>query len=144
MANEKEWVKQIFQLVCVVENLDETLGNWKEKVEFDQNSIELGENELVKYAQFDFGGVVVKLAEPIDKNADNPYAKTLREKGQGFHHLGVFSEDYDALCQHFEECGGAPEFVSNEKEGTAKMYNFEKEIGMTVVPYKDMFGPCTR
>lgn len=144
MAEIKEWVKQMFQIVCVVENVDETLANWKEKVEFDQKSIVCGETDIVKYAQFDFGGVVVKLAEPKDKNADNPYAKTLREKGPGFQHIGIYSEDYDALCEHFESLGTKPEYVSEEKEGTAKMYNFEQEIGMTLVPYKEMFGPCTR
>ena len=54
---QKEWVRQIFQLVCVVDNVSETLENWKRDVEFDQNSISCGTSDVAKYAEFDFGGV---------------------------------------------------------------------------------------
>lgn len=35
-------IEQIFQVVCVVHDLDQTLNNWKEMVEFDQSSMKLG------------------------------------------------------------------------------------------------------
>ena len=141
---QKEWVKQIFQIVSVVDNVEETLENWKRDVEFDHNSISCGTTDVAKYAEFDFGGVVMKLVEPFDKEGDDVYARTLREKGQGFHHIGLVSDNYEELINHFESLGFKPvseEIVDDRKE---VIFNFEKEIGMSVGAYEEMYGPCAR
>ncbi len=141
---QKEWVRQIFQLVCVVDNVSETLENWKRDVEFDQNSISCGISDVAKYAEFDFGGVDMKLVEPLNKDGDDIYAKTLREKGQGFHHVGICSDDYEGMLKHFEALGFKPVYEETVDDINVKIFNFENEIGMSVGAYENMFGPCAR
>ena len=141
---QKEWVKQIFQIVCVVDDVVATLENWKRNVEFDQNSISCGITDTTKYAEFDFGGVDMKLVEPLNKDGYDTYARALRDKGQGFHHIGICPYDYDETQKHFEALGFKPAFEEVIDEQDMKIYNFEKEIGMSVGIYKEMFGPCAR
>ena len=141
---QKEWVRQIFQIVSVVDDVEQTLENWKRDVEFDQASISCGTTEISRYAEFDFGGVVMKLVEPLDKKGDDIYAKTLREKGQGFHHIGIYSDDYEGLIGHFRDLGYEPAFEESVDDRNFMIFNFENEIGMSVAAYKEMYGPCTR
>ena len=141
---QKEWVKQIFQIVCVVDDVVDTLENWKRNVEFDQNSISCGITETTRYAEFDFGGVDMKLMEPLNKDGYDTYARALRDKGQGFHHIGICPNDYDETLKHFEALGFKPAFEEVIDEQDMKIFNFEKEIGMSVGMYKEMFGPCAR
>ena len=141
---QKEWVRQIFQIVCVVDDVEEVLENWKRNVEFDQDSISCGTTDTTKYAEFDFGGVDLKLVEPIDKNGFDTYARALRDKGQGFHHIGVYSKEYEGMLEHLSALGFRPAFEEVIDEQPLKIFNMEEDIGMSIGLYKDMFGPCAR
>ena len=99
--------KQIFQVVCVVSNLDETLGNWRRLVDFNETSIKMvGDREQVhclyhgqqiqcpiRAVRFDLGGIEMKLVEPLNKTGGDPYSDSLLAHGQGFHHLGIYVEN---------------------------------------------------
>lgn len=155
----QERIKQIFQVVLLVNNLEETLGNWKRMVEFDEQSIKTGVSGKnskgiykgrevacsVKYAEFDLGGVDMVLVEPLHKEGGDPYSDCLKAKGQGFHHLGVFAEDYDDLLGHFEAKGFAPIYEERLDDGRCfRLFDFTEETGMTVAPWTHMCGPCSR
>lgn len=155
MAEER--IKQIFQVVCVVTDLEETLENWKTMVEFDRDSIKLGrQDETARYiykgkeiecdlrtARFDLGGIDMMLAEPRNKQGNDPYADCLREKGPGFHHLGVYTEDYDGFVSHLANIGVKPIFEVTTATGEGYvLYDLNEEVGMSVVPFDHLFGPC--
>lgn len=122
MLQTKEWNSQIFQVVCVVRNVEETMENWKRMVQFDVSSIETGESDdyarciyrgrriecPVKWACFDLGGVQIKLVEPLNKGGGDPYSDKLKKSGQGFHHIGFYAEDYPALIAMYEAKGISP------------------------------------
>lgn len=57
---------------------------------------------------FDLGGVELRLVEPVDKAGDDPYSVCLREKGPGFHHLGIYTEHPAELTARYEEMGLHP------------------------------------
>ena len=75
---EKERCRQIFQVVCVVHDLDATLANWKRLVDFRQSSIKDVSADCagtyqgrqsqfrVKAVRFDLGGIDMNLVEPLD------------------------------------------------------------------------------
>ncbi|WP_300412456.1 VOC family protein [uncultured Oscillibacter sp.] len=156
MAQRKEWMKQIFQIVMVVENLDKTLENWKRLVEFDTASIRTGETPRdaeciycgkpvqcpARYAVFDLGGVEMKLVEPL--NQEGPYADSLKKGGPGIHHLGFYTEDMDALTERFQERGEVPVYEETCCGGHYALYDFTAGTGMTVAPWDHMEGPCAR
>lgn len=151
-----ERIKQIFQVVCVVHDLDKTLETWKNMVEFDESSIKLGMTPAdavcvyrgkqiqcpVRYARFDFGGIDLKLVEPLNKDGGDPYSDCLKEKGQGFHHLGLCTEEYDALLDHYAKLGFQPVYEETAGNKHQLLYDFTSEIGMTVAPWAKMVGPC--
>ena len=76
---EKDRCKQIFQVVCVVHDLDTALANWKRLVDFRQSSIKdisvdctgMYHSRRIQFrmkaVRFDLGGIDMKLVEPVDK-----------------------------------------------------------------------------
>lgn len=158
MPQTKEWNSQIFQVVCVVRNVDEILENWKRMVAFDISSIETGmSNDNVcctyqgsqikcqtKWACFDLGGIQMKLVEPLNKEGGDPYSDKLKKSGQGFHHIGFYAEDYSALLAMYEAKGISPVYEETLGEKNYKLYDFEGKIGMSAAPWDTMAGPCAR
>ena len=147
--------KQIFQVVCVVRNLEETLANWKRLVEFREDSIKDVSQETskarclyrgqeirvpVKAARFDFGGIDLKLVEPLNQEGD-PYSDSLRAHGQGFHHLGIYTENAAALTAR---CEGAssPVYEEISENGRYLLFDFTNEMGFAFTPWDHMTGPC--
>lgn len=100
---ERQQIKQIFGIVCVVEDLKEATENWRTMVEFDPGSVRTGKSaenvkhiyrgkEIMcryKYMDFDMGGVRVRLIEPENKSGGDPYSDALSKRGPGFHHLSL-------------------------------------------------------
>lgn len=158
MTDKKENMKQIFQIVMVVESVDETIANWKRMVEFDEASIEIAETASEKkciykgkeiscptrYATFDLGGVQMKLVEPLQKEAGNPYSDTLIQSGPGIHHIGFAAEDYGALLQKYKDVGKAPIYEEIDGNERYLLYDFSDKTGFKVAPWAYMEGPCAR
>ena len=158
MAENKEWMKQIFQIVMVVENVDQTIENWKRMVEFDEASIEVAETSPsvkcrykgeeiscpTRYATFDLGGVQMKVVEPLNKQAGNPYSDALIQSGPGIHHIGFCAEDYDTLLQKYEDGGKTPVYEEINGENHYLLYDFSEKTGFRVAPWDHMEGPCAR
>lgn len=158
MSQTKEWNSQIFQVVCVVRNVEEILENWKRMVAFDVSSIETGTSDdsacciyqgsqikcAAKWACFDLGGIQMKLVEPLNKEGGDPYSDKLKKSGQGFHHIGFYAEDYPALMAMYEAKGLSPVYEEMAAGRSYKLYDFEEQIGMSAVPWDSMTGPCAR
>ena len=158
MAENKEWMKQIFQIVMVVENVDQTIDNWKRMVEFDEASIEVAETSPdmqctykgkeiscpTRYATFDLGGVQMKVVEALNKEAGNPYSDALLQSGPGIHHIGFYAEDYDTLLQKYKDSGKYPVYEENDGENHYMLYDFSEKTGFQVAPWNHMEGPCAR
>lgn len=156
MAQRKEWMKQIFQVVMVVENLDETLENWKRLVEFDTASIRTGATPPdaecvyrgravqcpVKYAVFDLGGVEMKLVEPLSE--EGPYFDSLKKGGPGIHHLGFYTEDLGGLTERWQARGERPVYEETGAGGYYALYDFTAGTGIMAAPWDHMEGPCAR
>lgn len=156
MKTEREWAKQIFQVVCVVSDLEETLGNWRRLVEFNQASIKLGKTgegakclykgeEIqcpARYARFDLGGVDLKLVEPLHKEGGDPYSDCLLQKGQGFHHVGIYTEAYEEFLERYQQMNLKPSYEEIAGETHYRLYDLEERIGMSIAPWIHMTGPC--
>ena len=158
MTDKKENMKQIFQIVMVVESVDETIANWKRMVEFDEASIEIAETASEKkciykgkeiscptrYATFDLGGVQMKLVEPVQKEAGNPYSDALLQSGPGIHHVGFVSDNYDELIKKYNDDGKTPIYEEICGDEHYRLYDFTAKTGFMVAPWTHMEGPCAR
>lgn len=148
--------KQIFQVVCVVSNLDETLGNWRRLVDFNETSIKMvGDREQVRClyhghqihcpiraVRFDLGGIDMKLVEPLNKAGGDPYSDSLLAHGQGFHHLGIYVENQPALLEQYQQAGRTPVYEEFSQDGHYQMFDFTEELGFCMTPWDHMIGPC--
>ena len=158
MEENKEWMKQIFQIVMVVESTDQTIENWKRMVEFDEASIEIAEtspdmkciykgkeiNCPTRYATFDLGGVQIKVVEPLNKEAGNPYSDALLQSGPGIHHIGFCAEHYDTLIEKYQAADKAPIYEEVDGDKHYILYDFSDKTGFKAVPWDHMEGPCAR
>lgn len=158
MAESKELMKQIFQVVMVVESVDATIENWKKMVEFDEASIEVCQtpastkciykgaeiNCPTKFATFDLGGVQMKVVEPLNKSAGNPYSDALIKEGPGIHHIGFCAQDYDSLIKMYGEKGATPVYEEIDGDKHYMLYDFTDKTGFRVAPWDHMEGPCAR
>lgn len=158
MVDNREWMDQIFQIVMVVENLDETLNNWKEMVEFDESSIKFGDNSQaekclykgepidckVKYVIFNLGGVEMKLVEPQNKEGGDPYSDSLLKCGPGIHHLGFYSKNYNDFMKAKADSGKTPVYEEVAGDSHYYLYDFSEKTGLMISPWDHMEGPCAR
>lgn len=145
---------QIFQVVCVVSDLEQTLDNWKQLVEFDESSIKRENQDPgrrcfyrgqeidcpLRSARFDLGGVDVKLVQPLNDSGD-PYSDCLREKGPGFHHLGIYVPDRAAREAAWQAQGMRPVYEEMGPDGCWALYDFDGVTGMPAVLRDAMTGP---
>jgi methylmalonyl-CoA epimerase len=83
-------LKSINHIGIAVKNLDESIGLFKKIFQFEDIHIETVEEQKVKVASFEIGGVLIELTSPAD--ADSPIAKFIEKKGEGIHHI-AFNAD---------------------------------------------------
>lgn len=144
--------KQIFQVVCVVRNLERTLSNWKRLVDFNQNSLKDASRENrciyrgqevcvpVKAVRFDLGGIDMKLVEPLNEQGD-PYSDCLRTRGQGFHHLGIYTDDQSDMLERCRKIQ-LPIYEEFTEDGHYQMFDLAESVGFAFIPWDHMTGPC--
>lgn len=155
---EKELIKQIFRIVCVVDDMDKTIENWKQMVEFDTSSLKIyttgkdvkytykGKETffVYKYADFDMGGVEMRLVEPMNKDGKDPYSEALIKKDPGFHHLGVYTDDINKMKEKYDRLGIKPVYTEDTGVASYEIYDFAEVSGLLIAPFGEMTGPCAR
>ena len=122
---DKPSVNLIFQVALCVEDMEQTLENWRKIFDFDESTIVrkstrdayerenwngLNYNEqpcefFHKFCRFSLGGLDLEIIEPVDKSPGNPYSDFLIEHGSGIHHLGVKIGNQNALMKTMQEMG---------------------------------------
>ena len=86
-----------------VEDLDEAIGLYREKLGFEVESVEDVPGFGVKVAFLPLGEGNVELVQPVTD--DSAMAKFLEKKGPGFHHLCFRVEDIRADLARLEDAG---------------------------------------
>lgn len=122
---EKPHVDLIFQVALCVNDLEQTLENWKRIFRIDESSIVrkctkdaydhdgwdgLNYNEqpctfFHKFCRFNLGGLDLEIIEPLDKRPGNPYSDFLIQHGNGIHHIGVKMGNQSSLSLTMKELG---------------------------------------
>lgn len=146
---------QIFQIVCVVRDLEETLNNWKKYVEFHQESIKITSTEdapipcryrgeeislRIRQARFDLGGIDMKLVQPLASGGD-PYSDVLAERGQGFHHISICVPDKAEMERTIRAWGEEPICEQSVHGVTYLTFDLRERMGLMFEPWDHMIGP---
>jgi methylmalonyl-CoA/ethylmalonyl-CoA epimerase len=90
-------------IAVAVQNLDEALAFYREKLGLDCLEIEVVEEQGVRVAKLDLGNTHLELLEPL--SADTPVGKFLSQKGGGLHHICVGVDDIENELQNLKTHG---------------------------------------
>lgn len=94
-------IKQINHVAILVEDLDASLGFWRDALGLPVGKTENNPDENVNIAFLPLGDSEIELLEPIE--ADSALGKFLARRGQGMHHICVEVDDIDATLQRLVE-----------------------------------------
>lgn len=98
-----EDIKGIDHIAIVVEDLEEALTFWRDRLGLALDHIETVSSQGVKIAFLPVGDSEVELVQPLDD--DSGVAKYLRKKGPGMHHLCFEVEDIQEKLRDLESQG---------------------------------------
>lgn len=169
MQAKKPTMDLIFQVSVCVENLEETLANWKKFFDFDESSIVVRTTEdyykndgwdglnyneercefFHKFCRFSIGGLDFEIIEPYDKEPGNPYSDFLIQNGgNGIHHIGVKIGDMPMMKTMMKDMG-IPRYNYAEmgpvlSDGSRKgctFYDLRKQLGVILECGSVVVGP---
>lgn len=165
---EKPAIDLLFQVCVCVNDLNQTLANWKEIFDFDESTIVMKSTKKAfeeddwdglnynekrcgffhRYTRFAIGGLDLEIIEPMDKDAGNPYGDFLLEHGNGIHHFGVKVGNMVALNQKMKDKGilrlNYAEMGPVLADGTRKgctFYDLREQLGVILECGSVVVGP---
>ncbi len=100
-------LNRISHIGVVVNDMEEALAIWRDKLGFKQFSEAHFAVEGIRSVFLSLSGnageMSIELMEPVDKSdMDNPVARRLARKGEGFYHLAVVTDDVAASGAELE------------------------------------------
>ena len=112
---------KINHIAIVVENIDNSLGFWRDALGLDMGKIQDVPQEQVQIAFLDVGGSHIELVQPTSD--DSGIAKYLAKKGQGMHHICLEVEDI-ALALNEMKAKGIDLINEEARERDGRKYAF--------------------
>ena len=94
-------IKKIDHIAVVVSNLEEEMKKYREILGLQFLGTEVVEEQKVRIALFDIGGVHIELMEPLSE--ESPVSSFLQKRGGGIHHIACEVDDIDAQVRTFKE-----------------------------------------
>lgn len=141
--------EMVFQVGCIVENVEKVVENLKTYFELEEDSIVFKNTKqraaegteiknsyngqecefYIKTARLNFGGIDLEYVEPLNKEGGDPYSDWLKAHGPGIHHINMKVDDravFDACMQE----QGRPQHIYTEIGG----------LGLETYDMRDVFG----
>lgn len=87
----------------IVKNLDEAIKLYSDILHVAPWDIGVVTLKEVKLVWLPLGDNFIELIEPVDN--ESRFAQHLREKGEGFFHISIFADDYEAEIKALKEKG---------------------------------------
>ena len=84
-------IKAINHIGIAVKNIEESTEIFKKLLQFENIHNETVEEQKVKIASFDLGGILIELTQATDD--DSPIAKFIAKNGEGIHHIAYETDD---------------------------------------------------
>jgi methylmalonyl-CoA/ethylmalonyl-CoA epimerase len=87
-------IEQLNHIGIAVQNLDQHIPFYRDILKLNFEGIEEIQDQKVRMAMFNVGGVRIELLEPT--TSDSPIALFIEKKGEGLHHIAYQSNNIDA------------------------------------------------
>ena len=86
-------IKKIDHLAIVVKDLEKEIKKYRDILGLTFLGTEVVQEQKVRVALFDIGGVHIELVEPMDQ--DSPVSNFLKKRGGGIHHIAYEVDDLE-------------------------------------------------
>lgn len=96
-------VKSINHIGIAVKDLEVSKELYSKIFGVTDFHLETIEEQNVKIASFDIGGVLIELTQAINENS--PIAKFIEKKGEGIHHIAFTTNDINDKLNKLENSG---------------------------------------
>ena len=96
-------VKRIDHIAVIVEDLDATLGFWRDALGIELTGVEEAAEEAARVAFLPVGGSQVELVEPTVM--DSSLKRFLERRGPGMHHICLEVDDLQGMLDQLRERG---------------------------------------
>lgn len=100
---DKSMFTNISHIGIAVNNLKESVDNFKKFFNQEEVHFETVEEQKVNLAFLDVSGVHIELLEPT--SADSPISKFLEKRGEGIHHLSFEVDDIEKELSRLKQEG---------------------------------------
>ena len=132
---EKIKPELVFQVGCIVEDVEKTVENLKHYFALDEASIIFKNTKqraqegteiqnfyngeprefYIKTARLDFGGIDLEYIEPLNKDGGDPYSDWLKKHGPGLHHINLKVDDRPALDEEMKKAGKTAAYLYGDR-----------------------------
>jgi len=96
-------IKKINHVAILVENIDDALDFWRDKLGLVVSHVEEVASQASKVAFMPVGEGEIELVQPTE--ADTGLAKYLEKRGEGMHHLCIETDDLEGMLLDLQEKG---------------------------------------
>ena len=96
-------VKRIDHIAVIVEDLETTLGFWRDALGIELTGVEEAAEEAARVAFLPVGGSQVELVEPTVM--DSSLKRFLERRGPGMHHICLEVDDLQGMLDQLRERG---------------------------------------
>jgi methylmalonyl-CoA/ethylmalonyl-CoA epimerase len=94
---------RLHHIGIAVKDLDTTMKLYRDVLKLRLLGVEEVEEEGVKIAMFDAGGVRIELL--MGTKPDSAISKFIEKRGEGIHHIAFQVDDVDSVCNEFVKAG---------------------------------------
>ncbi|MCC6022475.1 MAG: methylmalonyl-CoA epimerase [Desulfurococcaceae archaeon] len=94
---------KLHHIGIAVKDLDTTMKLYRDVLKLRLLGVEEVEEEGVKIAMFDAGGVRIELL--MGTKPDSAISKFIEKRGEGIHHIAFQVDDVDSVCNEFVKAG---------------------------------------
>jgi methylmalonyl-CoA/ethylmalonyl-CoA epimerase len=94
---------KLHHIGIAVKDLDTTMRLYRDVLKLKLLGVEEVEEEGVKIAMFDAGGVRIELL--MGTKPDSAISKFIEKRGEGIHHIAFQVDDVDSVCNEFVKAG---------------------------------------
>lgn len=119
-------IKGINHIGICVKNLDQTLGFLKEMIGAEVLKTVCFPEAGQTSCEVQFGNSKFEIMEPIGN--DGVVGKFIEKRGEGYHHISLLSDDFDADVAHLERMGVKIISIS-ESDGMRYAFTHPKTTG---------------
>jgi len=94
---------KLHHIGIAVKDLDTTMKLYRDVLKLRLLGVEEVEEEGVKIAMFDAGGVRIELL--MGTKPDSAISRFIEKRGEGIHHIAFQVDDVDSVCNEFVKAG---------------------------------------